>query len=98
MPAPKPNTLGDNPRFLFMASAAKPMVARSLNETKKNSITKGTMRGVILRSTRVFSSALIEWAPRLIAFDFRAIWRGERPRCDRNRRDSIGSLLYKEMI
>src|SRR6266567_310493 len=42
-------------------------------------MTKGTMRKVILRSTRFSSSALIAWAPRLIclAFDFHAIRRVE---------------------
>ncbi len=56
MPAPRPNTAGENPRSLFIVNAAKPMFTRSMNAIKYKSIMKGTMRKLIFRITRVSSS------------------------------------------
>ena len=44
MPAPKPKTVGEKPRSLFIVREAKPMFTRSMNAMKYSNMMKGTMR------------------------------------------------------
>src|SRR4051812_29281836 len=60
MPAPKPKTADENPRSLFIVSAAKLMFTRSIYAMKYRSMMNGTMRHEILRNVRCSRSSDID--------------------------------------